>query len=216
MVFSGKVQVKNSTSIFALYLKRFWFETNRISQAIQWIPMWLSFCERKRQPLPRVRGSPEGTFPHRTPERSCCPATGSPRQVNIYPSAQPLSPPLEPPAPGNTRTKRVWEERRNSDVTEIVHLISGTSDYSQDFIQNTHYMPAVSDAGGGNPIPSHQNIIKSPRLRWGTGHRWWRSRGRWDWATTSVGRWGFPSAATLLHTSLWLGPRPSGASLCRL
>lgn len=76
-------------------------------------------------------------------------------------------------------------------------------------------MPSISDAERRNPIPSHQNTVKSPRLRWGTGHRWCRSWGRWDWATTSAGRWGFPSSATPLHTFLSAVPHPSGASLCR-
>lgn len=177
--------------------------------------MWLSFCERKRPHPPRARGSPEGPYPRQTPERSCCPATGSPRQVNIYPSARRPSPPPVPPGPGNTRTNGFGQ--RNSDVTEIGHLISRTSGNSWGFVQtHTHERPTVSDAGGGNSIPCHQNIIQSPRLRWGTGHQWWRSRGRWDWATTWAGRWAFPSTATLLHTSQWAGPRPSGASLWTL
>ena len=75
-------------------------------------------------------------------------------------------------------------------------------------------MPSILDAVRSNSIPSHQNIIKSPRLRWGTGHWWWRSWGHWDLATTSAGRWGFPSSATQLHTFLWVGPHPSGALLC--
>lgn len=175
--------------------------------------MWLSSYERKWPRPPTAQGSPEGTYPRRTPGRSSCPATGSPHQVDIYPSARPPSPPPVPPGPGNTWTNRYGQ--RNSDVTEIVHLISGTSSYNWCLVQTHTQMPAVYPmAAEGNSIPPHRNIVKSPRLRWGTGHRWWRSGGRWDSATTSAGRWGFPSTATLLHTSLWAGPRPSGAWLC--
>lgn len=175
---------------------------------------WLSFSVRKWPPPPRAQGSPVGTCLHRTPERSGCPATGSPHRVNKYPSALPPSPPLVPPGPGNAHTHQFCQ--RNSDVMEIVCLISKTSGYSQGGgVHSWTIGCQVYRMLTENSIRSHQNIIKSPRLQWGTGHRWWRSWGRWDWATTLVGRWGYPSSATPLHTFLSVEPHPSGALQCR-
>lgn len=79
--------------------------------------MWLSFSLRKQPHPPGPQGSPEGTCPHRTPEHSGCPATGSPHQVNKYPCALPPSLPLVPPGPGNTYTHQFGQ--RKSHVIQI-------------------------------------------------------------------------------------------------
>lgn len=169
-----------------------------------WI-IWLSFSVRKQPPPPRPQGSPVRTSPHQTPEHSGCPATGSPRQVNKYPSALPPSPPPVPPGPGHTHAHQFG--KRNSDIRGVVHLTSKTSGYSWGWFIH-YWMPSILDA-------ERIRIIKSPRLQWGTGHRWWRSWGHWDWATTLAGRWGFLWSAIPPHTFLSAGPHPSGALLCR-
>lgn len=152
--------------------------------------MWLSLSVRKQPHPPRAQGNPVGTCPHQTPQHSDYPATGNPHQVNKYLSALPPSPPPVPPRPEKHKQTGIWSKKSWKRWLTMECFMYVT-------------------------VPSYSNIAQSPHPQWGTGHQWWKSWDHWDWATTSAGRLGSLSAATLLHTFLWVVPQPSGAWRCR-